>query len=159
MDFVDILDNLRDQIELPNQSDESNNGCHINPSFISHPKLVKLKDIVLEHFRACEDTQAAGNTKGSRVMIFSQFRDSVQEISRMLSEYKPLVKVMSFIGQQSKGNTSKGLTQKEQLEVLVCWFDTVLAKGIASHRIFSINIFSRIFFQPEKTILLSLNQV
>ena len=66
---------------------------------------------MLGHFRACE------NPKGSRVMIFSQFRDSVQEISRMLSEYKPLVKVMSFIGQQSKGSASKGLTQKEQLEV------------------------------------------
>jgi Fanconi anemia group M protein len=50
-------------------------------------------------------------------MIFSQYRDSVQEIARMLSEHKPLVKAMSFIGQQSKGNASKGFTQKEQLEV------------------------------------------
>ena len=109
-DFVGILDDLRGQIE-PDPSDNNANGCNVKPSFIGHPKLVQLRDIMLGHFRACE------NPKGSRVMIFSQFRDSVQEISRMLSEYKPLVKVMSFIGQQSKGSASKGLTQKEQLEV------------------------------------------
>jgi Fanconi anemia group M protein len=115
-DFVGILDDLRDQIE-PEQLNNNTNGSNVKPSFIGHPKLVKLKDIVLEHFRACENTPHAGNTKGSRVMIFSQYRDSVQEITRMLSEYKPLVNAMSFIGQQSKGTTSKGLTQKEQLEV------------------------------------------
>ncbi|XP_028398566.1 Fanconi anemia group M protein-like [Dendronephthya gigantea] len=116
-DFIGIVDDLRNQIEPPHSNGERN-GSNVNPSFIGHPKLVKLRDIVLEHFRACDGAQHSGNTKGSRVMIFSQYRDSVQEISRMLSLYKPLVKVMSFIGQQSKGNASKGLTQKEQLEVI-----------------------------------------
>ena len=116
-DFVGILDDLRDQIE-PDEYRENASGPDVNPSFIGHPKLVKLRDIILEHFRSWENAAHVRSDKGSRVMIFSQFRDSVQEISRMLSEHKPLVKVMSFIGQQSKGNTSKGLTQKEQLEVI-----------------------------------------
>lgn len=118
-DFIGILDDISNQIQ-PTHPSGDRSGYNVNPSFIGHPKLVKLRDIVLEHFRTCDGAQHAGNTKGSRVMIFSQYRDSVQEISRMLSQYKPLVKVMSFIGQQSKGNTSKGLTQKEQLEV--CYF-------------------------------------
>ena len=117
VDFVGILHSLRDQIELPTQPGGSSDEYQVNPSFIGHPKLLELKDIVLEHFRARESVRAAGNTNGSRVMIFAQFRDSVQEISRMLSEHEPLVKAMSFIGQRSKGNSSKGLTQREQLQV------------------------------------------
>ena len=32
-------------------------------------------------------------------MIFSQYRDSVQEITACLHEHRPLVKVMEFVGQ------------------------------------------------------------
>ena len=53
----------------------------------------------------------------TRVMIFSQYRDSVQEITDMLNVHRPLVKVMSFIGQSSAGKSTKGFTQKEQLQV------------------------------------------
>lgn len=112
-DFVAILDDLKRQIGADDVSKSS--------SLIGHPKLTKLKDIVLAHFQGW-DAQLEGEKnalKESRVMIFSQFRDSVEDISHMLSKHKPLVRVMSFIGQQSKGNTSKGLTQKEQLEVFV----------------------------------------
>jgi len=53
----------------------------------------------------------------TRVMIFSQYRDSVQEITSMLHRHRPRVKVMSFIGQASTGKNTKGFTQKEQLKV------------------------------------------
>ena len=53
----------------------------------------------------------------TRVMIFSQYRDSVKEITDMLDVHKPLVKAMCFIGQSSVGKASKGFTQKEQLKV------------------------------------------
>jgi len=32
-------------------------------------------------------------------MIFSQYRDSVQEITACLHSFKPLIKVMEFVGQ------------------------------------------------------------
>ncbi len=35
----------------------------------------------------------------TRAIIFSQYRDSVQEITACLHAYKPLVKVMEFVGQ------------------------------------------------------------
>jgi len=53
----------------------------------------------------------------TRVMIFSQYRDSVTEITAMLKQHQPKVKVMSFIGQSSAGKSTKGFTQKEQLKV------------------------------------------
>ena len=51
-------------------------------------------------------------------MIFSQYRESVQEIADMLQCHAPLVRVMSFVGHGTTGkSTSKGLTQREQTEV------------------------------------------
>lgn len=93
--------------------------------FYSHPKLYKLEEVVLEHFRECQSSggsspsgKAARNT---RVMIFSQYRESVQEIADMLSQHHPLVKVMTFVGHSAGKSSSKGLTQKEQTEV--CTYD------------------------------------
>lgn len=53
----------------------------------------------------------------TRVMIFSSFRESVQEIAGMLNRHTPLIRVMTFMGQASAGKGVKGFTQKEQLEV------------------------------------------
>lgn len=50
-------------------------------------------------------------------MIFSSFRESVQEIAAMLNRHAPLIRVMTFMGQASAGKGVKGFTQKEQLEV------------------------------------------
>lgn len=95
--------------------------------FYSHPKLKKLEEVVLSHFSRLTDDQTLEGTSSSgssssvvqtRVMIFSQYRESVQEIADMLSHHSPLVRVMSFVGHGTTGkNTSKGLTQREQTEV------------------------------------------
>ncbi|XP_057581181.1 Fanconi anemia group M protein isoform X2 [Hippopotamus amphibius kiboko] len=53
----------------------------------------------------------------TRVMIFSSFRDSVQEIAEMLLQHQPVIRVMTFVGHAS-GKSMKGFTQKEQLEVV-----------------------------------------
>ncbi|XP_015721384.1 Fanconi anemia group M protein isoform X2 [Coturnix japonica] len=89
----------------------------------SHPKLKKLEEIVIEHFESrrkggSEDQTRSGSPSVStRVMIFSSFRDSVQEIAEMLSRFSPVVRVMTFVG-HSTGKSTKGFTQKEQLEVV-----------------------------------------
>ena len=51
-------------------------------------------------------------------MIFSSFRDSVQEIAEMLLLHQPIIRVMTFVGHAS-GKSMKGFTQKEQLEVII----------------------------------------
>ncbi|XP_064485099.1 Fanconi anemia group M protein homolog isoform X2 [Ornithodoros turicata] len=73
-----------------------------------HPKLAKLEEIVLEHFRRLKN--------GTRVMIFSQYRDSVKEITTLLNRHRPLVKAMNFVGQNTTRN--KGFTQKQQIMVV-----------------------------------------
>ncbi|KAJ7415497.1 Fanconi anemia group M protein [Willisornis vidua] len=71
---------------------------------------------------ACRSAAAEQDRRDSpcgdtRVMIFSSFRDSVQEIAEMLSRLSPTVRAMTFVG-HSTGKSSKGFTQKEQLEVV-----------------------------------------
>ena len=83
----------------------------------SHPKLEKLVEVVLEHFRKV-GSQEVGGGMGSRVMIFSQYRESVHEIADVLSVHSPTVRVMTFVGQSSAGKSSRGLTQREQLQVV-----------------------------------------
>ena len=50
-----------------------------------------------------------GEAAATRVMIFSQYRDSVQEITACLHEHRPLVKVMEFVGQA--GTKGKSVTK------------------------------------------------
>ncbi|KAF9987996.1 hypothetical protein BGZ75_010190 [Mortierella antarctica] len=58
-----------------------------------------------------------GATPQTRVMIFANYRESVEEISRVLDSHRPLIKVQSFIG-QSTAKGKKGITQKEQQKVV-----------------------------------------
>ncbi|XP_052515899.1 Fanconi anemia group M protein [Budorcas taxicolor] len=84
----------------------------------SHPKLKKLEEVVVEHFKSW-NAQKTSDKKcdETRVMIFSSFRDSVQEIAEMLLPHQPVIRVMTFVGHAS-GKSMKGFTQKEQLEVV-----------------------------------------
>ncbi len=79
---------------------------------LGHPKLEKLRETVIAHFQQKKREDIA-----TRVMIFSQYRDSVTEITAMLHRHKPLIKVMEFVGQSGTGG-KKGLSQKEQIEVV-----------------------------------------
>jgi len=65
---------------------------------IGHPKLAKLRECVVEHFQTFERTKTK-STDQTRVIIFSEKRDSVREITELLQQDQPLVKPMSFIGQ------------------------------------------------------------
>jgi ERCC4-related helicase len=53
-------------------------------------------------------------------MIFSQYRESVYEITEMLSAHGNVIKAMEFVGQSvaqnGTGQPRKSVTQKEQLE-------------------------------------------
>jgi Fanconi anemia group M protein len=106
-DFQGMVQNMRDMLR--------------QPGFTSHPKLQKLVETVVGHFLDHQEAVKASQdtSRETRVMIFSNYRESVLEIVDVLSEHQPLIRVMSFVGQSSgkKGSNSKGFTQKEQLEV------------------------------------------
>ncbi|XP_006813423.1 Fanconi anemia group M protein-like, partial [Saccoglossus kowalevskii] len=105
--FNSLLESLHEQC----------GSTELNQCVISHPKMKKLQDIVVEHFNQFEQDKHTHGS-GTRIMIFSQYRDSVQDITSMLDKHKPMVRVMSFIGQASAGKSTKGFTQKEQLRVV-----------------------------------------
>ncbi|NXL83034.1 FANCM protein, partial [Alectura lathami] len=128
--FMKLYQQLRDMFSDTYQASVNGNLCKSRTVFgnkkefiYSHPKLKKLEEIVVEHFKSwktgCSDqtTSTSVGTVDTRVMIFSSFRDSVQEIAEMLSRFSPVVRVMTFVG-HSTGKSTKGFTQKEQLEVV-----------------------------------------
>ncbi|NXY71363.1 FANCM protein, partial [Glareola pratincola] len=129
-DFMKLYQQLRDMFSdtlLPSANGnvyKSKTVFENKKEFIySHPKLRKLEEIVIGHFKSWKKGSSATtastsvDTVDTRVMIFSSFRDSVQEIADMLSRLSPVVRVMTFVG-HSTGKSTKGFTQKEQLEVV-----------------------------------------
>ncbi len=77
---------------------------------IEHPKIAELKTLIESDFE---------NKNDSKIIVFSQFRETASTIARRLNEYSG-IKASVFIGQAKKkqAGVSTGLTQKEQREVL-----------------------------------------
>ncbi len=74
---------------------------------IEHPKINQISDIVRNEFKE--------NPK-SKIIIFSQFRETASTISKKVSEIEN-IKSGIFIG-QAKKKISGGLSQKEQKQVI-----------------------------------------
>ncbi|XP_042301766.1 Fanconi anemia group M protein [Sceloporus undulatus] len=127
-DFVMLYSQLESMFAETSVSsaDDSNTTLgtgNKKPFVYSHPKLKKLEEVVVEHFRSWKEHEdekmPEDKPADTRVMIFSSFRDSVQEIAEMLSQHFPVVRVMTFVGHSTgKGKSTKGFTEKEQLEVV-----------------------------------------
>ncbi|PCH33448.1 nucleoside triphosphate hydrolase protein [Wolfiporia cocos MD-104 SS10] len=98
--------------------------------FELHPKLEMLRNLLVQHFaqdvfdhedQAARDGASDPNAGGagkSRVMVFTSFRENVDEIVKTLNRENPLIKATPFIGQASDKHGNKGLSQKEQLQVI-----------------------------------------
>lgn len=107
-----------------------------NPEFIGHPKLEYLKSVILNHFMdAGEGQETAGDNSGpaTRVMIFVHFRDSAEEVTRVLKRYEPMIRPHVFVG-QSSAKGSDGMDQKTQLEIIHKFkggtYNTIVATSI-----------------------------
>lgn len=65
-----------------------------------HPKMVALRDAVLDHFQITNNSESASNEASQeggqmvpgRIIIFSSYRESVNEILAMLQKHEPAVK-------------------------------------------------------------------
>ncbi|KAF9582293.1 hypothetical protein BGW38_000397 [Lunasporangiospora selenospora] len=130
-DFMRMMEELRQRMK--------------HPDFMSHPKLERLIGVVVQHFLDHQDEvdsrnqamalqraeavdnrlndaefegeEDSGTKMQTRVIVFANYRESVEEISRVLDQHRPLIKVQSFIGQATtKGK--KGISQKEQQRVV-----------------------------------------
>jgi len=88
-----------------------------NPDFMGHPKLEYLQSVVMNHFLDAGEGRGASDPSSTKVMVFAHYRDSAEEIARVLRRNEPMVRSHVFVGQaSSKG--SEGMDQKKQLDVI-----------------------------------------
>ncbi|KAK6342733.1 3'-5' DNA helicase [Orbilia javanica] len=88
-------------------------GLMNEEEFLGHPKLDYLCGTILRHF-----TEAAERgEKDTRVMVFSNYRKSGEEILRVLKIHEPIIKPRIFVGQSAK-TTGEGMSQKVQQETV-----------------------------------------
>jgi len=106
------------------------------PDFVGHPKLSYLKTVVLNHFMDAADGRgrAAGRPPSdTRIMIFAHYRDSAEEITRVLNRHGPMIRAHVFVG-QSGTSASEGMDQKTQLSVINKFkagtYNTIVATSI-----------------------------
>lgn len=96
-----------------------------NPEFVGHPKSEHLRNIVMNHFLDAGEGQDGVDTKSAtRVMVFAHFRDSAEDVCRILKRNSPMIRPHVFVGQSSSKN-SEGMTQKTQLDVIQKFKDGV----------------------------------
>jgi ATP-dependent DNA helicase MPH1 len=103
--FSEMMDRVRDWM--------SGDG------FIGHPKLTYLCDAILNHFLDAGDGRLVDGAppSGTRVIVFSEFRDSAEEITRVLNRHGPLIRASVFVGQTDSKN-SEGMNQAKQQETI-----------------------------------------
>ncbi|MFW9971685.1 MAG: helicase-related protein, partial [Candidatus Odinarchaeota archaeon] len=78
------------------------------PENLIHPKFHVLVKILLEELEKNHE---------SRILVFIKLRNSVNNIVRKL-KFISKIKPMRFVGQATKSEDDKGLSQKEQIEIL-----------------------------------------
>lgn len=106
-----------------------------NSEFIGHPKLEYLKEVVLNHFLDAGDGAQGSDVPPSatRVMVFASYRDSTEDICRVLKRHEPMIRPHVFVGQAaSKGQ--EGMDQKKQNAVIQDFktgkYNTLIATSI-----------------------------
>jgi ATP-dependent DNA helicase MPH1 len=87
--------------------------------FMGHPKLTYLCDTILNHLLDAGDGRLAEGAvpSSTRVIVFSEYRDSAQEICNVLKRHKPMIRPSVFVG-QADSKRSAGMNQTEQLDTI-----------------------------------------
>lgn len=110
---------------------------------LEHPKLKKVTDIIKKELGQNGQTKLQSDRyvkdadqKSSKIMVFTQYRDSLEMIHQKLE--KEGIKSSKFFGQASRDG-EKGLTQKEQKEIIKAFkigeYDVLLSTSVAEEGI------------------------
>ncbi|KHJ34744.1 putative atp-dependent dna helicase mph1 [Erysiphe necator] len=87
--------------------------------FIGHPKMASLCDTILNHFLDANEGRQGEDVPASttRVIVFAEYRDSAEDIVRVLNRHGPLIRASVFVG-QADSKRSDGMNQKQQLKAI-----------------------------------------
>jgi ATP-dependent DNA helicase MPH1 len=95
-------------------------GAWINKDdFVGHPKLTYLCDTILNHFLDAGEGRLPHGAphSGTRVIVFAEYRDSAEEICRVLNRHKPMIRASVFVG-QADSKRSEGMNQTKQIDTI-----------------------------------------
>jgi len=118
-------------------------ACYLTKELVEkgiiHPKMKKLKEII---------TEVIEQDEKAKVIIFTQFRDSAQEVINQISTLG--VKNHIFVGQAKKNGL--GFSQKEQKEILdkfrIGEFNILVATSVAEEGLDIPKVDKVIFYEP-----------
>jgi ATP-dependent DNA helicase MPH1 len=87
--------------------------------FVGHPKLTYLCDAVLNHFLDAGEGRFGEDAPPSstRVIVFAEYRDSAEDITRVLNRHGPMIRASVFVG-QADSKRSEGMNQAKQIETI-----------------------------------------
>jgi ATP-dependent DNA helicase MPH1 len=87
--------------------------------FIGHPKMTYLCDTILNHFMDAGEGRLGQDAPPSstRVIVFAEFRDSAEDIARVLNRHGPMIRASVFVG-QADSKRSEGMNQAKQQETI-----------------------------------------
>jgi ERCC4-related helicase len=111
-----------------------------------HPKIQRLVELVKEHRYSIRDQR---NTSNSKILIFTQYRDTARHIVNILSRNGILSS--RFVG-QAKRQGDEGMKQNEQASVLESFkngeFDVLVATSIAEEGLDIPEVDLVVFYEP-----------
>ncbi|KAK8049702.1 fanconi anemia group M protein [Apiospora phragmitis] len=110
--FYEHLVQFRDEVEGKGAKGGKTNR---QEGFVSHPKLTHLSETVLNHFMDAGEGREGGGSSNTRIIVFSEYRDSAEEIVRVLNRHQPMIRAAVFVG-QADTKKSEGMKQSEQIE-------------------------------------------
>ena len=87
---------------------ELQRNAEFSPENLIHPKYKILVKIIQEELE---------NNPSSKILVFIKLRDSIRNIVQNLKAINP-IKPVRFVGQATKSQDDKGLSQKRQIEIL-----------------------------------------
>src|SRR3989338_857308 len=116
---------------------------------IEHPKIPKLKELILEQMLKQPD---------SKIIIFTQFRGSAEEIVKLLTSMN--IKNNIFLGQAKKNGL--GFSQKQQKEILDRFraggFNVLIATSVAEEGLDIPRVDKVIFYEPVPSAIRSIQR-
>jgi Fanconi anemia group M protein len=110
---------------------------------VEHPKLEKVKAIIGEQLERKE---------GSKIIVFTQYRDTIESILSVLSPLKE-AKALRFVGQTTKSERDRGMSQKLQTEMLEKFrkgreFNVLVSSSIGEEGLHIPDVDLVVFYEP-----------